>query len=197
MILEVPPKVEAHKGSYLLINTPRNGSKKRTPSPYHLGRNLPSWLKSQKKLANMLARCSSSFHPPPCNQQDIGSKCQFFDAPLPLCPPGNSVYFPHCTGCVKPRWATCAGDLLLKKKHKEVRLTKPHLNWRTKAQGFADHHVHVLQFPAHSQQNLPQKIFATSRNRLHTWGHPLLVFGPYHSQRPGIFSTSKCFGVTK
>lgn len=95
------------------------GGKKRTPSPYSLRRNLPSWLKSpKKKLANMLARCSSSFHPPPCNQQNIASKCQFFDAPLPLCPPGNSVYFPHCTGCVKPRWATCASDdIILKKKH--------------------------------------------------------------------------------
>lgn len=95
------------------------GGKKRTPSPYSLRRNLPSWLKSpKKKLANMLARCSSSFHPPPCNQQNIASKCQFFDAPLPLCPPGNSVYFPHCTGCVKPRWATCASDdIILKKKN--------------------------------------------------------------------------------
>ena len=93
------------------------------------------------------------------------SKISFLDAPLPLCPPGNSVYFPHCTGCVKPRWATCASDLILnQKRQKEATLTKPHLNWRTEAQGFADHHVHVLQFPAHSQKS-SQKNFATNHQK--------------------------------
>lgn len=145
------------------------GGKKRTPSPYSLRRNLPSWLKSpKKKLANMLARCSSSFHPPPCNQQNIASKCQFFDAPLPLCPPGNSVYFPHCTGCVKPRWATCASDdIILKKKNTSGSKIDKTPTWTGEQRRKVSRTTMSMYFNFLLPKNRPQqKIFATKI------GHP-------------------------